>query len=129
MTDYCGAFSTSTSKFLEQTQSTNIDTSYKSILTCISNNEKNRKNYLSKMLHRLCYPSTSLMGLSYVEQSLCRVPPSPVHPHDGAPMRSCCNSFILEVKSLISSLVRAFLLLSRGVALFWCQVCFGPLLL
>ena len=35
-----GAFSTSTSKFLGQIQSTNIDTSYKSILPRLSNNEK-----------------------------------------------------------------------------------------
>ena len=52
------------------------------------------------------------------------VPPSPVHPHEGAPMPSCCNSFIFEAKSLICSFVGAFLLLSRGVASFWCQVCF-----
>ena len=64
------------------------------------------------------------MGLSYGEQSFCSVPPSPVHPHERAPMRSC--SFIFEAKSLICSLVGAFLLLSRGVASFWCQVCFGP---
>ena len=38
------------------------------------------------MLPRLCSPPTPLMGLSYGEQSLCRVPPSPVHPHEGAPM-------------------------------------------
>ena len=31
---------------------------------------------------------------------------------------------LVEVKSLIYYLVGAFLLLSRGVASFWCQVCF-----
>ena len=46
-------------------------------------------------------PPISLMGLSCGEQSLCRVLPSPVHPHEGAPERSCCNFFIFEVKSLI----------------------------
>ena len=70
-------------------------------------------------------PPTPLMGLSYGEQSLCRVPPSPVHPHEGAPMLSYSNFFIFEAKSLICSLVGAFLWLSRGVASLWCQVCFG----
>ena len=64
------------------------------------------------------------MGLSYGEQSLCRVPPSPVHPHEGAPMLFYYNVFIFEAKSLICSLVGAFLWLSRGVASLWCQVCF-----
>ena len=64
------------------------------------------------------------MGLSYGEQSLCRVPPSPVHPHEGAPMLFYYNFFIFEAKSLICSLVGAFLWLSRGVASLWCQVCF-----
>ena len=41
------------------------------------------------MLPRLCCPPpTPVMGLSYGEQSLCRVPPSPVHPHEGAPIIS-----------------------------------------
>ena len=61
---------------------------------------KKSKNYLRKMLSRLCCPPTPLMGLSYREKSLCRVPPSPVHPHEGAPMRSCCNPFIFDAKSL-----------------------------
>ena len=58
------------------------------------------------MLPRLCSPHPPQppppMGLSYGEQSLCRVPPSPVHPHEGAPMRSCCNSFraILDIFEL-----------------------------
>ena len=43
MTDYYGAFSTSTSNFLGKIQLTNIDTSYKSVLTCLSNNEKKSK--------------------------------------------------------------------------------------
>ena len=60
-------------------------------------------------------PPTPLMGLRYGEQSLCRVPTSPVHPHEGAPMRSCCHSSIFEAKSLNCSIVGAFLLLSRGV--------------
>ena len=76
------------------------------------------------MLPRLCSPPTPLMGLSYGEQSLCRVPPSPVHPHEGAPMLFYYNFFIFEAKSLICSLVGAFLWLSRGVASLWCQVCF-----
>ena len=113
-------------KFLGQIQSTNIDISYKSILRCLSNNEK-----IEKIIWAKCSPvsathppppppPTPLMGLSYGEQSLCRVPPSPVHPHEEAPMRSCCNSFIFEAKSLICSPVGAFLLLSRGIASFWC---------
>ena len=115
MTDYYRAFSTSTFKFLGQIQSTNIDISYKSILTCLSNNEKNRKNYRSEQnAPPSLLPPTPLMGLSYGDQSLCRVPPSPVHLHDGAPMRYCCNSSIFETKSLICSFVGAFLLLSRG---------------
>ena len=76
------------------------------------------------MLPRLCYPPTPLMKLSYGEQSLCRVPPSPVHPQEGAPILSYYNLFIFEAKSLICSLVRAFLSLSRGVASLSCQVCF-----
>ena len=40
MTDYYGAFSTSTSSFPGQIQSASIDTSYKSILTCLYNNKK-----------------------------------------------------------------------------------------
>ena len=40
MTDYYGAFSTSTSNFPGQIQSATIDTSYKSILTCLYNNKK-----------------------------------------------------------------------------------------
>ena len=40
MTGYYGTFSTSTSNFRDQIQSTNIDTSYKSILTCLYNNGK-----------------------------------------------------------------------------------------
>ena len=39
-----------------------------------------------------------LMELNYVEQSFCRVPPSLVHPHKGALMRSCCIFFIFEAK-------------------------------
>ena len=42
---------------------------------------KNRNTYLSKMLPCLCSPAKPLIGLSYWEQSLCRVPPSTVHPH------------------------------------------------
>ena len=76
------------------------------------------------MLPRLCSPPTPLMGLSYGEQSLCRVPPSPVHPHEGTPMLFHYNFFIFEAKSLVCSLVGAFLWLSRGVASLWCQVCF-----
>ena len=99
-TDYYGAFSASTSNFPGQMQSTNIDTSYKSILTCLYNNEKNLKNHSSKMLPRLCSPPPpSLMGLGYGEQSLCRVLSSPAHPHEGAPMRSYCNFFIFEEAS------------------------------
>ena len=123
MTNYYGAFSTSTSNLQGRIQSTIIYTSYKSILTCLYNNERNVKSHLSKMLPRLCSPPTPLMGLSYGEQSLCRVPPAPVHPHEGAPMRSYCNFFIFEANRLICSLVGAFLLLSRGGASFWCQVC------
>ena len=57
MTDYYGAFSTSTSRFLGQIWSTNIDTSYKSILTCLSNNEKIENIIWAKMLPRLCSPT------------------------------------------------------------------------
>ena len=70
-------------------------------------------------------PPTPLMGLSYGEQSLCRVPPSPVHLHKGAPMHSCF--FIFVANSLIFYLVGAFLLLSwvyvsQSVASFWCHI-------
>ena len=87
------------------------------------------KTHLSKILPRLCSPVSApppnpLMGLSYGEQSLCRVPPSPVHPHEETPMRSCCNFFIFEAKSLICSLVGAFLLLSRGVPRFGAKFVF-----
>ena len=108
-----------------------IDTSYKSILTCLYNNKK-----IEKIIWLKCSPVSDpppppqppswgwVMGLSYGEQSLCRVPPSPVHPHEGAPMLFYYNFFIFEAKSLICSLVGAFLWLSRGVASLWCQVCF-----
>ena len=33
------------------------------------------------------------------EESLCRVPPSPVHPHEGAPMRSIAISLYLRQKA------------------------------
>ena len=86
------------------------------------------------MFSRLCSPPTPVMGLSNGEQSLCRVPPSPVHPtsfpeevavhpHEGAPMRSCCNFFIFEAKCLICSLVGAILLLSRFGAKFVFVLC------
>ena len=55
MTDYHGAFSTSTSKFLGQIQSTNIGTSYKSILTCLSNNEK-----IENIISAKCSPVSAL---------------------------------------------------------------------
>ena len=44
------------------------------------------------------------------------------------PGKRPCNFFIFEAKSLICSIVGAFLLHSRGVASFWCQVCFSPML-
>ena len=124
MTDYYGAFSTSTSNFLGQIQSASIDTSYTSILTCLYNNKKISKIIWLKCSPVSAPPPTPLMGLSYGEQSLCRVPPSPVHPHEGAPMLFYYNFFIFEAKSLICSLVGAFLWLSRGVASLRCQVCF-----
>ena len=127
MTDYYGAFSASTSNLPGQIQSIIIDTSSKRILTCLYNNEKNLKNSLSKMLPRLCSPPTPLMGLSYGEQSLCRVPPSPVHPHEGAPMHPYCNFFTFETKSLIcclvgvsSSLTRCSLVLVPSLFSFLC---------
>ena len=43
MTDYYGAFSTSTSNFPGQIQSATIDTSYKSILTCLLTIKKSKK--------------------------------------------------------------------------------------
>ena len=123
MTDSYGAFSTSTSNFPGQIQSNIIATSCKSILTCLYNNEKNLTNHLSKMLPRLCSPQP-LMGLSYGEQSHTLTGPL----HEGAPMRSLCDFFTFEAKSLICSLVRAFLLLTRR-SLVLVQVCFGALLL
>ena len=118
---HLGAFSTSTSNFLGEIQSTIIDTSYTSILTCYYNNE----DYFCKMLSRLCPPPPSKENPSWGW-----VPPSPVHQHEEAPMQCCCNFFIFG-QSLICSLVGAFvlILLPRGVASFWCQVCFGPPLL
>ena len=47
MTDYYGAFSTSTSNFPGHIQSTIIDTSYESILTCLYNNQKASAFYSS----------------------------------------------------------------------------------
>ena len=61
---------------------------------------------------------------SHPHRSTLTGPPSPVHPHEGAPMLFYYNFFIFEAKSLICSLVGAFLWLSRGVASLWCQVCF-----
>ena len=80
---------------------------------------KNLKKSFEQNAPTSLLPPTPLMELSYGEQSLCRVLPSPDHPHEGAPMRSFCNFFIVEAKSLICSLVGAFLLLSRGIASFW----------
>ena len=135
MTDYYGASSTSTSKPLGQIQSTNIDTSYKSILTCLYLTMKKSK----KIIWAKCSPVPALplppppaplMGLSYGEQSLCRVAPLPVHPHEEALMRYCCNPFIFEAKKTsFAPLWEHFFDWSRGVASFWCDVCLGPLLL
>ena len=63
MTDYYRAFLTSTSKSLGQIQSTNTDTSYKSILTYLSNNDK-----IEKIICAKCSPVSA--------------PPNP--PHHGA---------------------------------------------
>ena len=76
MTDYYGAFSTSTSNFPGQIQSATIDTSYKSIVTCLYNNKKIEKIIWLKCSPVSAPPPTPLMGLSYGEQSLCRVPPA-----------------------------------------------------
>ena len=51
MTVYYGGFSTSTSKCLGQILSTNINTSCKRILTCLSNNEK-----IEKIIWAKCSP-------------------------------------------------------------------------
>ena len=97
MTGYYGAFSTTISKFLGQIQSTNIDTSYKSILTRLSNNEKIEKNYLSKMLTHLCSPPpplpTPLMGLSHGEQ-LAESLQSPTL--TGPPVRGSSRALLLQ---------------------------------
>ena len=46
MTDYYGAFSTSTSNFPDQIQSAIIDTSYKSILICyITRGKKSKESF------------------------------------------------------------------------------------
>ena len=95
MTEYYGAFSTSTSKI------SGPDTCSQLILIQVITMKKSKK-----LSEQNAPPSL---------QSLCRVPPSLVHPHEEAPMRSCCNSFIFKAESLICSLVGAFLLLSRGV--------------
>ena len=72
------------------------------------------------MLPRLCCPS-SLFGRSYWEQSLCKVPPpSPVYPYEKASTRFSSSFFVFEVNTVIGSIVGAFLLFWRGVALFWC---------
>ena len=115
MTDSYGAFSTSTSTFPGQIQSNIIDTSCTSILTCLYNNEN------LKIIWVKCSPVSAPPTPSWGWAMGSRVTPSPVHPHEGAPMRSYCDFFIFEAKSLICSLVIAFLLLSRGVALFWCK--------
>ena len=53
---------TSTSNFPGQIQSTIIDKSYQSILTCLFNKEKHVKKHLSKMLPRLFSPPTPSWG-------------------------------------------------------------------
>ena len=94
MTDYYEAISTSTSNFPGQIQSTIIDTSCKSILTCLYNNgKKNPKNHLSKMIPSLCSPP----------------PPNPPHGAElwgaeslqsptltGPPARGSSNAFLLQ---------------------------------
>ena len=55
---------TSTSNNTGQIQSTIIDTSSNSVLTCLYNNEKNLKNYLSKVLHLLCSCNDAAQRLS-----------------------------------------------------------------
>ena len=57
MTDYYGAFSTSTSNFPDQIQSAITDTSYKSIFICYITRGKNLRNHLSKMFPTVSAPS------------------------------------------------------------------------
>ena len=81
--------------------------------------KKSKKLSEQNAPHLCSHPPSSLPppqppSWGWVMGSVCRAPPSSVHPHEGAPMRSCYNSFIFEAKSLICSLVGAFLLLSRG---------------
>ena len=64
MTDFYGAFLASTSKFMGQIQTTNIDTNYKSILTCLSNNEKIKKKYIPE---QNASPSCSVLDIFELE--------------------------------------------------------------
>ena len=120
MTDYYGAFSTSTSNFPGQIQSATIDTSYKSIVTCLYNNKKIEKNIWLK-----CSPVSAppqppswgwVMGSRVSAES---------HPHRSTRTRELQCSFItISLYIFFFWLVGAFLWLSRGVASLWCQVCF-----
>ena len=148
-------YGTSTSNFPGQIQLPIIGTSYKSILTCLYNDEKNPKDYLRKILP-VSAPSLSPRGAEFMESRVSAVS----HPHRSTSMRELqcavvaislyyydrrnsskfyldeCLGWphtsygaVFEAKSITSFPVGAFLLLSRGIASFWCQVCFGPLLL
>ena len=126
MTDYHRAFLTSTSNFLGQIQSTITDTSYKSLLTCLYNNENNLKNNWSKMLPHRCSPSpphgAELWGAESLQSPTCTGPPT--QGSFNALLLLVISLYMFEAKSLIS-----ITLTRRGAAAFWCQVCFGPLLL
>ena len=120
-----------TSNFPGQIHATIIDTSSKSILTCLYNNEKkSKKIFVPVKCSHVSTPSQPPSWGSVMGSSLYRVPPSQVHLHEGAPMCSVVVIFfIFEAKYLICFLVGAILLLSWGVPSFWYQVCFGPMLL
>ena len=94
MTEYYGAFSASTSNFPGQIQSATIDTSYKSILTCLYNNKKNLKNYLTKMLPRLCSPQPPSWGWVMGSRVSAESLQSPTL--TGPPARGSSNALLLQ---------------------------------
>ena len=86
MTDYYGAFSTSTFDFLGQILSTIIDTSCRGILTCFTNNEQFKRNFEWNDPPTLL-PPTLLIQLSYGEQSPALA---------GPPARGSSNELLLQ---------------------------------
>ena len=122
MTDHYRAFSASTSNFPGQIQSINIDTSSKSILTCLYNNEKYLKSYLSKMFPRLCFPPNPPHGAELWGAESLQSPTL-----TDLPARGSSNALFLQFLYIWGKKPHLLPCGSTSSTLttsFWCQVCF-----